>query len=312
MSRTKVFVSYSQDDIGWLERISQHLAVLDRVGLIELWSDNRIAVGADWKREIDEALTVAKVAVLLVSPAFLGSRFVWNEEMPLIKAHSKQGMDVLPIIVRPCAWRLDEYLEGLQVRPREPLSLGSDCQVDLDLTRFTYEIAARLGRSPAATSFANEPLSDSAQDNEVEEATGDWTGYYNRTLEMRLVIREVQDGRFRAKMEYPADGMVTSVEGDVYRRWSPSDPLWVQVGGGNNEGRVLAIAFRETGYEKRGSSTTSFDGEYRALIKASIMTGAWFTGTRLVGTFTFQRTRAVTSALKGSKRSAKPHSRGDG
>src|ERR1700737_5550226 len=125
-ARTKIFVSYSHEDRVWLSRLAQHIAVLERRGLVELWSDARIEAGADWEREIEIALSHAKVAVLLVSPAFLASEFVWAQEMPRIIAHAALGMDTLPLIVRPCAWRLEDFLARLMARPTDgpPLAPG--------------------------------------------------------------------------------------------------------------------------------------------------------------------------------------------
>jgi hypothetical protein len=48
---------------------------------VDLWADNRLPSGAEWEREIEAALTSAKVAVLLISPAFLASEFIWESEM---------------------------------------------------------------------------------------------------------------------------------------------------------------------------------------------------------------------------------------
>ena len=154
MERTKIFVSYSQEDRDWLNRVSQHMAVLERRGLIEVWSGTRIAEGANWENEIESALSATKVAVLLVSPAFLASKFVWTKEMPRIVAHAAKGIDILPLIVRPCAWRLEDDLAQLQARPAagRALSLGSQSQVDSDLSAVVYELAARIGQSPAAGS----------------------------------------------------------------------------------------------------------------------------------------------------------------
>ena len=74
---------------------------LQRDELIDVWSDDRLSVGADWRAEIESALTRAKIAVLVVSPNFLASRFIWNDEMPLILAHARAGMDVLPLSPDP-------------------------------------------------------------------------------------------------------------------------------------------------------------------------------------------------------------------
>ncbi len=129
-----------------------HLAVLERRRPIAVWSDGRIGVGADWQAEIEAALGAAKVAVLLVSPAFLASRFIWEQEMPRIMQHRKQNMQVLPLLVRPCAWELEQDLAKLQMRPTDAqaLSLRTDSQVDLDLARFVYELAALVERLPRA------------------------------------------------------------------------------------------------------------------------------------------------------------------
>jgi hypothetical protein len=290
MARTKVFVSYSRDDTDWLKRFLVHTAVLERRGLVDVWSDTRIAVGSEWQKEIDSALATARVAVLLVSPAFLASKFIWEQEMPLIVAHAAQGMNALPLIVRPCAWRLEEELARLQARPTDgrPLSLGSESQVDSDLSAFAYELAALVGRSPVAVmvpststpSFASEPSG----------TAGEWSGYYNRTRPVRLMIQEVSDGIIRGTMEYPTEGTVTRMEGSVHSSWSADDPVWTQIGGANYQGKGVAVTFREISYERRGSSSISFEGDYRAFVNEDEMIGAWFSGQRLVGSLTLQRT----------------------
>jgi len=144
--RTRVFVSYSSQDREWLERLRTHVAVLDRRNLIHVWSDDQLQAGADWREGIEGALSQSRVAVLLISPAFLASSYIWSDEMPRILAHSKQGMEILPVIVRPCAWKLEPDLERFQARPVEvvALSAGNEYEVDLRLSNLTYELAARV------------------------------------------------------------------------------------------------------------------------------------------------------------------------
>ncbi|PYQ54407.1 MAG: hypothetical protein DMF53_29590, partial [Acidobacteria bacterium] len=76
-------MSYSHQDREWLERLSLHLAVLERGALVYVWSDTRIAIGANWEEEIEKSLGGSKAAILLISPSFLASDFIWNKEMPL-------------------------------------------------------------------------------------------------------------------------------------------------------------------------------------------------------------------------------------
>ena len=300
MSRTRIFVSYCHTDREWLDRFALHVAVLERRGLVDLWSDTLIAAGTNWEKEIERALTSAKVAVLLVSPSFLSSEFIWKYEMPRIIAHSEQGMNVIPLIVRPCAWKLEEYLARLQARPREgrPLSLGSESQVDLELSELIYELAAQIGRSPAALTLANSEVTA----GEATSLAGEWDGLYNGARPIRLLIREVDGDCFRGRMEYPGEGTATNVVGSIHEQWSPNDRLWAQIGGTNHTGQGTALSFREIDYESRGSSPISFDGEYRTLMRGDEMAGAWFSGDRLVGPLTLRRRKDQRPSSTAAKR----------
>ena len=58
MERSRIFISYSHQDRSWLERLTEQLAVLQRRGLVDIWSDELIAVGDAWEPAIETALTV--------------------------------------------------------------------------------------------------------------------------------------------------------------------------------------------------------------------------------------------------------------
>jgi hypothetical protein len=149
MARSRVFISYSHKDELWRVRLIKHLSVLESEGLLHVWADNRIAIGDDWQRRIDEAMTDSRTAVLLVTADFLASDFILKREIPvLMQQHERQGMQILPVITRPCPWKLVTWLADRQVRPQNgrPLSSGDEFQVDTDLAALSYEIAAIIGR----------------------------------------------------------------------------------------------------------------------------------------------------------------------
>ena len=103
------------------------------------------------------------------------------------------------------------------------------------------------------------------------------------------MIREKKGNAFYGTMQYPGEGTTTIVEGAIHEQWSPSDPIWAQINRAGDNGHRFAVSFRETSYKTKGSSSISFEGEYHAIVSGSVMTGAWFSGNRLVGAVTLQR-----------------------
>ena len=102
ISRDQVFVCYSHNDVSWLNRLQIHLKPLDREGVIDLWSDRRLGVGDQWRKEISMALARAQAALLLVSADFLASDFINEVELPeLLSAADQGGCRIIPILVRP-------------------------------------------------------------------------------------------------------------------------------------------------------------------------------------------------------------------
>jgi hypothetical protein len=103
-----VFVSYAHEDNEspdegkrWLNRLLQHLQPLVFQRQVRAWSDTAIKAGERWQESINQQLRNAKVAVLLVSPAFLASEYIRNSELPvLLKNAQDRGVTVLPIILR--------------------------------------------------------------------------------------------------------------------------------------------------------------------------------------------------------------------
>jgi hypothetical protein len=122
--RDKVFISYSHKDREWLERLQVHLKPLMRDHQINIWDDTRIVPGAKWHDEIQNALQSAKVAVLLISPDFLASDFIVNEELPaLLHAAEQDGAVILPVVLRHSLFFTTKLANFQAVNnPNKPLS----------------------------------------------------------------------------------------------------------------------------------------------------------------------------------------------
>jgi hypothetical protein len=87
----RIFIAYSHQDRVWLDRLLEVLSPLIREGEIDAWSDLRINPGQQWLGEIEQALGVADVGVLLVSASFLASDFIVRHEIPALLERHRQG-----------------------------------------------------------------------------------------------------------------------------------------------------------------------------------------------------------------------------
>ena len=138
VQKHSVFISYSHADKQWLEKVLKSLKPLQRYYKnLEAWSDQQIMASDVWKDEINKALKKATIAILLVSPDFLASDFIANEELqPLLDKAQEDGTKIMPIVIRPCASFLLEERGILKYQavndPKNPLS-GMN-EVDQDWT----------------------------------------------------------------------------------------------------------------------------------------------------------------------------------
>ncbi|HEU4559243.1 MAG TPA: toll/interleukin-1 receptor domain-containing protein, partial [Longimicrobium sp.] len=161
--RDQVFISYSREDVKWLNRLSVFLKPYVRQGL-SIWSDRHVRVGDEWRREIDAALDRAAVGVLLVSPEFLASDFIMDVELPALTEAAENGLLTLvcvPVSESPYrATRLTEYQWARS--PDDPLDRlrGPERNTALvEIVSRVVEVAAGRVETPApATAFVERRL----------------------------------------------------------------------------------------------------------------------------------------------------------
>ena len=129
----KLFISYSSKDKHLKEQLLVHLKVLERNNLVSTWHDGEILPGVDWDTAIKSELRNADIVLLLLSPDFLNSEYIWTEEvetaLQLVKDESSKKL-VVPIVLRSCGW-LETSLKDIQAAGRvpkkgEPITLADD------------------------------------------------------------------------------------------------------------------------------------------------------------------------------------------
>ena len=144
-----VFVSYSHKDEAEKEALLTHLRVLQGgEENVEMWSDEEIGGGEAWEAAIEKAISRAKVAILLVTANFLSSDFILKKEVPaLLKRRERDGVTVLPVIAKACAWKKIPWLAEMNVRPKNGRAVwgAAKNQPDDVLAAITEEIASIVG-----------------------------------------------------------------------------------------------------------------------------------------------------------------------
>lgn len=118
--RKPLFISYNHEDKKWLKELKKWLFDLEQNDLIKIWSDQEIKPGTKWRKEIEQALCDAKVALLLISQDFLVSNFINNNELPQIfEKANKEGLKILWIAVRESTVE-ESFIDQFQAIHKEP------------------------------------------------------------------------------------------------------------------------------------------------------------------------------------------------
>ena len=164
-ARTQVFISYSHEDAEWLKRLQIILRPLTRNQNLDVWDDTRIQAGSQWREEIQQALAMARVAVLLVTPHFLASDFIANDELPpLLKAAEEGGLTILWVAVRHSLYG-ETAIAAYQAanNPTRPLAALSASEQDEELVKIAQQIRDAANR-PIVLRPASSPANISPSD----------------------------------------------------------------------------------------------------------------------------------------------------
>lgn len=209
----KVFLSYSHKDERLKERLATHLGVLrDRLAV---WDDRQLRAGEDWYAGIAKAIESANVAVLLISADFLNSDFILKEEVPrLLRRREEEGMTIVPVLLKACAWDEIQWLAAMQIRPTDakPVTALQGNRREEALTVMAKEIVELAeDRSPRYADTPSRELAEALEEaflrhEDLMSAGGDTGASLETILDLKRRMREegqlkpgdyLAEGRFR-------------------------------------------------------------------------------------------------------------------
>jgi hypothetical protein len=144
--RKGIFISYSHKDKKWLDKLMVFLKPHAREEQIHIWEDTQIQPGAKWDTEIKTQIDNCRVAILLVSPYFLASNYIVDQELSLIlKKHREGAIAIYWIAISHSGYKQTE-LNQIQSanNPAKPLDELSKSAQDKTLVEIAEKIAGAM------------------------------------------------------------------------------------------------------------------------------------------------------------------------
>lgn len=207
-----IIISYSHShyDAESKDRLLTHLAALEAVAPVKIWTDAEIPAGRDWELAIDQALNAAVAALLLVSPDYLASSFVRSKEVPLILArHQNDGLIVFPILLRPCVWKLVPWLHRMQMLPKdaEPAWREDGRYADGEFAFIVQKLWSDIA--------AQKALRTAAQRNEVRACIE------RKQASLQAELNQAREDWLAARSSVGEEWFTRNLEGQAIRLHSP-------------------------------------------------------------------------------------------
>ncbi len=112
--RVKYFVSYASRNkkladefLGQFKEITKPSKRYE----YSCWRDRAILAGENWHEKIQEAISKCDFGLLLISPAFLGSQYIKEHELPYFLGN--KGKHVMPVLLQRVSFEKHDLL-GLE------------------------------------------------------------------------------------------------------------------------------------------------------------------------------------------------------
>lgn len=167
-AQSRIFVSYSHRGNGpkWKEALLRALHVFEQHHLLDVWQDGKIRVSRYWDDDIKQAMSNARLAVVLLTPEALDPRstadpnYILETEFPFLRDRQQRDkLPVFPVVCEDCNWRAHDWLRATQA-PNEsnPLSQLTEAAQDRTFRQLATDIAGELSRVALAAFTSPSPL----------------------------------------------------------------------------------------------------------------------------------------------------------
>jgi tetratricopeptide (TPR) repeat protein len=190
----RVFISYSPEDAALKGELVKQLRVLERSGLVDVWSDDQIEPGANWRDEIDQRIKSSDVALLLVSASYLSSPFLNDSEIPeLLKQREAAGLVVIPVILGDCLWQHNPALAPFQPLPKnaKPISRHKENKRAKALAEVAEAVAAiARDRGSDAQAQPRKAFTTASALHQLRAPPADFTGRAEELHDLRAKLGE--------------------------------------------------------------------------------------------------------------------------
>lgn len=157
----KVFISYSHRDEAFKESLDEHLCLMQRTGLVEIWHDRKIVPGQEWDKQIDVRLEQADVIIFLISSSFISSEYCYDIEVKkAIELHVQKKAVLIPVIVRACDWHEAPFgkFQGLP-KDAKPIAKWEDVDTAwLDVVQGLKQTVKKFTTTSSSTPSALENI----------------------------------------------------------------------------------------------------------------------------------------------------------
>lgn len=99
------FISYARTDRPHLNRFLVHLDAIEKRAQWKFWHDQYLNAGDLFDKRIQDAIARSNLFILLMSPDFLKSTYIMDEELKAIRAKrdaDPNGTLIIRTVLHPC------------------------------------------------------------------------------------------------------------------------------------------------------------------------------------------------------------------